>query len=99
MNNALKHSGARNVSIRLSHIDGETSLEVKDDGKGLDDSVIELRPGSVGIGLGGMRQRVKEFGGELQLQNTNPGTQVKITIPANAIAVHAAATHVSVRRS
>jgi signal transduction histidine kinase len=46
-----------------------------------------------------MRQRVKEFGGELQLQNTNPGTQVKITIPANAMTVQAAVTHVGVQRS
>jgi signal transduction histidine kinase len=33
-----------------------------------------------------MRQRAKEFGGKLQLTNTNPGTLVEIVIPARCIA-------------
>jgi signal transduction histidine kinase len=41
-----------------------------------------LRPGTVGIGIGGMRQRVEEFGGKLRLTNANPGTIVEVVIPA-----------------
>jgi signal transduction histidine kinase len=99
LTNVFRHSGARKAWITVVTSESQTAVTVRDDGKGLDDNVIELRPGSVGIGLGGMRQRVKEFGGELQLQNTNPGTQVKITIPANAMTVQAAVTHVGVQRS
>jgi signal transduction histidine kinase len=99
LTNVFRHSGARKAWITVVTSESQTAVTVRDDGKGLDDSVIELRPGSVGIGLGGMRQRVKEFGGELQLENANPGTQVKITIPANAMTVQAAVTHVGVQRS
>ena len=54
---------------------------MRDDGKGISASVMECRPDSIGVGIGGMRQRVKEFGGELHLENCNPGMQVQVSIP------------------
>ena len=44
--------------------------------------MIQLRPESVGVGIGGMRQRVTELGGRMRLANGNPGTIVEIVIPA-----------------
>ena len=44
-----------------------------------------MRAGSLGIGLAGMRQRAKEFGGKLRLTNANPGTLVEIVIPAKCL--------------
>jgi len=38
----------------------------------------------MGVGIGGMRQRAKEFGGELRLTNNQPGTLLEIMIPTNA---------------
>jgi len=52
-----------------------------DDGKGLPEDVVELRTGSVGVGLEGMRQRSKELGGQFRLSNTNPGTLLEVIIP------------------
>jgi signal transduction histidine kinase len=43
--------------------------------------VIQFRPESVGVGIGGMRQRVTELGGSLRLSNANPGTIVEVVIP------------------
>jgi len=43
--------------------------------------VIQLRPDSVGVGIGGMQQRVSELGGSLRLANANPGTIVEVVIP------------------
>jgi signal transduction histidine kinase len=54
---------------------------VCDDGKGIEEQVIQLRPESVGVGIGGMTQRVRELGGSLRLANANPGTIVEVTIP------------------
>ena len=53
-------------------------------GKGVGAEITEMRPGSLGIGLAGMRQRAKEFGGMLRLTNANPGTLVEIVIPARS---------------
>jgi signal transduction histidine kinase len=54
-----------------------------DDGKGIDKQIAELRPESVGVGIGGMKQRAREFGGELRLSKADPGTLLELTIPAN----------------
>jgi len=54
---------------------------VRDDGKGVPEQIVSLRPGSIGVGIGGMRQRAKEFGGELRMQSAAPGTIVEVTIP------------------
>jgi len=56
-------------------------ITVRDDGKGISDRIAEFRPGCLGIGIGGMRQRAKEFGGELRLERLTPGTLVEAVIP------------------
>jgi signal transduction histidine kinase len=61
---------------------GSIAVTVSDDGKGIDEQVVQLRPESIGVGIGGMRQRVRELGGELHLTNANPGTVVEVVIPS-----------------
>ena len=61
-------------------------VTVSDDGKGIDEDVIQFRPESVGVGIGGMRQRVTELGGTLRLVNANPGTVVEVVIPVGQAA-------------
>ncbi len=85
LTNVFRHSGARKVSINLTQKDGMIVVAVRDDGKGIGESIVEMRPDSVGVGIGGMKQRAKEFGGELRLSNTQPGTLVELTIPSGAL--------------
>ena len=54
---------------------------VRDDGVGVPDEISEFRPESIGVGIGGMRQRIKELGGELVLRKAHPGTIVEAVIP------------------
>jgi PAS domain S-box-containing protein len=82
LTNMFRHSGAHNGSIRLSESDGRIMVTVRDDGKGIEEQVIQLRPDSVGVGIGGMRQRVSELGGSLRLANAHPGTIVEVVIPS-----------------
>jgi signal transduction histidine kinase len=84
LNNVFRHSAARNTWIALKHREGELMVSVRDDGKGISAGVMEGRPDSIGVGLGGMRQRAKEFGGELRLENCNPGMRVQVRIPASS---------------
>lgn len=81
LNNVFRHSGARHGWIALQNRDDKLTVTIRDDGKGIDESVTEFRPDSIGMGIGGMRQRVKEFGGELRLASANPGTLVEVMIP------------------
>ena len=82
LTNMFRHSGARNGSISLTENDGRIIVMVRDDGKGIEEQIIQLRPESVGVGIGGMRQRVSELGGSLRLANANPGTIVEVVIPS-----------------
>ena len=82
LTNVFRHSGARRVCITLTQRDGAIVVTILDDGKGIDQRIAELRPGSVGVGIGGMKQRAKEFGGELRLANADPGTLLELMIPS-----------------
>jgi signal transduction histidine kinase len=85
LNNVFRHSGARNSWITLQERDRQLIVAVRDDGRGIKASVVECRPESIGVGIGGMRQRVKEFGGILRLENCNPGTLLEVIIPTNCV--------------
>ena len=85
LTNMFRHSGARNGSICLTENNGRIMVTVRDDGKGIEEQVIQLRPDSVGVGIGGMRQRVNELGGSLRLANANPGTIVEVVIPSQRL--------------
>jgi signal transduction histidine kinase len=61
--------------------DSQIVIKVHDDGKGIPDSVADFDADKIGIGIAGMRQRVKELGGELRLRNSNPGTILEAVIP------------------
>ena len=82
LTNMFRHSGAHHGSVSLVDKAGDITVRVTDDGKGLDDEVRQQRPESLGVGIGGMRQRVTELGGTLRLSNANPGTIVEVIIPA-----------------
>jgi signal transduction histidine kinase len=79
LNNALKHSGARNLSIQLTESEAAIALQIKDDGMGFDQA-----PGhSSGMGLHIMDYRARLIGGSLQLQSDGHGTIVSCRVPQN----------------
>lgn len=77
LNNVSRHSGAKEVWVRLKFLPTALELEVEDHGKG-----IAADRNGFGIGLVAMRERAELIGGELQLaQVTNGGTTVKLYVP------------------
>jgi signal transduction histidine kinase len=82
LTNMFRHSGASKGHVSVKESEGHIVATVRDDGKGIEEQVIQLRPDRVGVGIGGMRQRVNELGGSLRLSNANPGTIVEVIIPA-----------------
>ncbi|MEO5961219.1 MAG: ATP-binding protein, partial [Opitutaceae bacterium] len=69
LNNAIKHSRAKNVTIRLAQTDEALTLEISDDGTGL--AKVPGRAG--GLGLGVMRHRALAIGGELNVTSKRDG--------------------------
>jgi signal transduction histidine kinase len=81
LTNVFRHSKASQVWIALSKRDSQLAISVRDDGQGVEREITEFSPDSIGVGIGGMRQRAKELGGELRLRNANPGTLVEVVMP------------------
>jgi len=84
LTNVYRHSGAKKVSVTLSQRDEVFVITVRDDGKGIGEGVLDVRPASVGVGIGGMKERARELGGELRLANADPGTLLELTIPCSS---------------
>jgi signal transduction histidine kinase len=90
LTNVYRHAEAQKATIRLAIRENKIVITVSDDGKGLSDSVANFDGDKIGIGIAGMRQRVKELGGELKLRKGAPGTLVEATIPAQSMAPRSA---------
>jgi PAS domain S-box-containing protein len=74
--NALKHSQAKNVEIRLRSVDHTYTLEIQDDGVGIPEDAVE------GLGLRIMRNRAGVIGATLIIETVQPqGTVVKCVLP------------------
>jgi len=82
LTNVYRHSGAQKAWVTLMQHEKCVVVKIQDDGKGIEHPIAELHPGSIGIGIGGMNQRAKEFGGKLRLLNADPGTVVQVEIPS-----------------
>jgi two-component system CheB/CheR fusion protein len=84
LTNIHRHSGSPTATVRLSLRPGagEVTLEVKDQGRGF--SAEGLSGGgdsTAGVGIAGMRERVKQLGGSIQIESGSHGTAVKATLP------------------
>jgi signal transduction histidine kinase len=84
LTNIHHHSGSKTAIVRLGADAQQVWLEVEDHGKGKGDAVVS--PGSFqpGIGLTGMRERVKDLAGVLEIQSGRNGTRVKAALPLTA---------------
>lgn len=60
------------------------SIEVSDDGRGMpSDKLAEVQRGGSGVGIGGMRERVRQFQGEMKIESDSSGTKISVTIPGS----------------
>jgi two-component sensor histidine kinase len=77
MNNIVKHASAKNVWIDAKWRNGKLQLNVKDDGKGFDDSVVTNRNG-----LKNIRSRTEKWKGTASIKTApGSGTLIEIIIP------------------
>lgn len=76
--NVARHASADSATVCLGYGPGAVRLEVSDDGKGFDETLVRG-----GYGLRGMRARVAEAGGTLTLRSSpGAGTSVSVRVPA-----------------
>ena len=82
--NVHRHSSSARARIRLRAENGELRLEICDEGRGIAPPLLEKFEGGgagLGVGLAGMRERLRQLGGRLEVRPENPGTTVRATLP------------------
>ncbi len=86
LTNVHRHSGSSEVQIKVKLEAGEVRLQVRDNGSGIPkDRLQDLLEGSgAGVGLAGMRERLRETGGNLEIQSDKGGTSINVAIPIPA---------------
>jgi PAS domain S-box-containing protein len=85
LTNVHRHSGSRTAAVRLTRSFDGVRLEVQDEGKGIPTetrlSITGAGVGHVGVGLRGMRERIRQFDGKLEVQSNGVGTTIIATLP------------------
>ncbi|MGA8762767.1 MAG: PAS domain-containing sensor histidine kinase [Candidatus Sulfotelmatobacter sp.] len=80
--NVYRHSDSPDARIEIHQQPDRVIVRVRDFGKGIDaDTTTGMVPITSGAGIGGMRERLKQFGGNLKISRAEPGTLIEATIP------------------
>jgi PAS domain S-box-containing protein len=81
LNNVIKHSGARQAAVELKGANNFIKLRVVDDGNGFEANSSQ---GKGGLGLVGMRERLRLVHGEIVIDSRPSGTAVEVCVPLSA---------------
>ena len=83
LTNIVRHSGSKTAVIRLEKKEAELILQVEDSGCGLPSRMsVEGQDGSeFGVGIPGMRERLRQHGGSLEVSSPGRGTILTGVVP------------------
>jgi signal transduction histidine kinase len=83
LTNIHRHSGSRVATIHVSRLGGAVCVEVRDAGKGISpEKCAEMEAtGNAGVGIRGMRERMRQLGGVLEISSNDNGTLVTARLP------------------
>ncbi|MBN8640272.1 MAG: sensor histidine kinase [Flavobacteriales bacterium] len=76
INNAIKYSDAKNITVEVEKVNNQIEITIQDDGKGFDLDTADL-----GNGIQNMKKRIEDVGGTFELVSAqNTGTTINIGI-------------------
>jgi len=82
LTNIHRHSQSKKAEIRISRKETELMLEVLDWGKGISpERLARIQSRGSGVGMPGMRERVRQFGGSMHIESGESGTTISFRIP------------------
>lgn len=88
LTNVHRHASATAASIRLAATADSVALEIHDQGRGLVDSLPDqegtIQAELLGVGIQGMRERIRQVGGTFDIEFSNEGTTLHVSVPLKA---------------
>ena len=95
LTNIHRHSGSAVARIRLRQPGAEVEVEIADKGNGMTPEKLQelAATGTPGVGIRGMRERLRQLGGTLEIESSKSGTVVTVKLPVervSPVALHVA---------
>jgi PAS domain S-box-containing protein len=82
LTNIHRHSGSKTAIIQVSRDEDSIRTEVRDHGNGMSPQrLMEIQSHGAGVGIMGIRERIRQFHGEMRIESNDSGTCVIVTIP------------------
>jgi signal transduction histidine kinase len=84
LTNVHRHSSASAAEVLVRQDAEQVVLEVKDNGRGIPEELLShfrATGAGMGVGIAGIRERVRELGGKLTLESNSSGTLVRVAVP------------------
>jgi PAS domain S-box-containing protein len=83
LTNIHRHASATKASIMMSRSQAHVTAEVRDNGSGMSaERLRQVSSGGSGLGIRGMRERIRQFQGSMEIQSDANGTKVSVEIPS-----------------
>jgi signal transduction histidine kinase len=91
LTNVHRHSGSQTALVRIVHDSERVTLKIVDQGKEIPVSSIPGEPSPVrpGVGMLGMQERVRQFGGTFDFSSGASGASTTVTLPVPEVATAA----------
>jgi signal transduction histidine kinase len=90
LTNIQRHSKSVRAIVIVDAKSEQVSMSVRDYGEGIPKDVLanfDVNGAPGGVGLAGISERVREFGGKWDLKSSSAGTEVRVEIPLTSTAV------------
>jgi signal transduction histidine kinase len=82
LTNVHRHSKSKDAVIRITRDDNKVSLEIEDHGTGMSAQKLDqIQTRGSGVGIRGMRERLRQLRGEMSIESTPTGTKISLQIP------------------
>ena len=88
LTNVHRHSGSATATVSLHVESDQVHLHIIDHGCGIPPQKLSSRQenATIGIGILGMRERMRQLGGQLEIQSPGNGTTVHVILPLSEVA-------------
>src|ERR1700686_1990623 len=82
LTNIHRHSGSKTATIRLSRSADSVLLRIEDHGNGISpEKLVAIRAQRTGVGITGMRERVRHLKGVMDIQSNGTGAKISVRFP------------------